>query len=91
MLNFLAELGENIIPVIITDNDGARKLSENHGFHKRSKHINQRYHYIPQQLQLGELTVEWRSGKSNKADVLTKALPAPGPDRAASAVMTGQP
>jgi hypothetical protein len=91
MKNFLAELGENITPVIITDNDGARKLSENPGFHKRSKHINQRYHYIRQQLQLRELTVEWRAGKSNKADLLTKALPAPGLDRAASAVMIGQP
>jgi hypothetical protein len=89
MKEFLAELGEVTIPVIITDNDGARKLSENPGFHKKTKHIHQRYHYIRQQLELGELTIEWKAGKYNKADLLTKVLPAPTLTRAASAAMDG--
>jgi len=89
MKEFLAELGKVTTPIIITDNDGARKLSENPGFHKKTKHIHQQYHYIWQQLELGELTIEWTAGKYNKADLLTKALPAPALTRAASAVMDG--
>jgi len=53
MKGFLSELGEDVTPAIITGNDGARKLGENPGFHKR---IIQRYHYIRQQ-QAGELTI----------------------------------
>lgn len=34
MKNFLAKRGEDIMPVIITDNNGAKKLSENPVFHK---------------------------------------------------------
>jgi hypothetical protein len=90
MRGFLKELGEEIKPVIITDNEGAKKLSENPGFHKRTKHIDQRYHYIRQQLQLGELSIEWKAGKYNKADLLTKALPAPKLDRAREIVMIGK-
>jgi len=86
---FLSELGEDVTPTIITDNDGAKKLGENPGFHKRTKHINQRYHYIRQQLELGELTIEWKAGKWNKANLLTKALPAPALKRATDAVMDG--
>jgi len=58
MKEFLAELEEVTTPVIITNNDGVRKLSENSGFHKKTKHIHQRYHYIWQQLELGLLTIE---------------------------------
>ena len=58
MKEFLTELGEVTTPVIITNNDGARKLSENSGFHKKTKHIHQQYHYIWQQLELGLLTIE---------------------------------
>jgi hypothetical protein len=36
----------------------ARKLTENLGFCKRSKHIEQRYHYSLQQLELRELQIE---------------------------------
>ena len=45
--------------------------------------------YHRQQLELGEVTIEWRAGKCNKADLLTKALPAPTLNRAADAVMDG--
>ena len=86
---FLSELGEDVTAAIITDNGGAKKLCENHGFHKRTKHIHQRYHYVRQQLGLGELTIKWKAGKYNKADMLTKALPAPTLNRATDAVMDG--
>jgi hypothetical protein len=35
------------------------------------------YHYVRQQLELGELQIEWKAGKWNKADILTKALTTP--------------
>jgi len=64
MKGCLSELGEDVTLAIVTDNDGTRKLGKNPGFHKRKKHINQRYHYI-RQLEL-ELTIEWRAGKCNE-------------------------
>ena len=33
------------------------------------------------------MTIEWKAGKWNKADLLTKALPAPALKRATDAVM----
>jgi hypothetical protein len=70
----LNELGINTVPMVMTDNDGAKKLAQNPGFHRRTKHINIRYHYIRNQLSQGELTVNWIPGGRNKADMLTKAL-----------------
>jgi hypothetical protein len=70
----LNELGIDTVPMVMTDNDGAKKLAQNPGFHRRTKHINIRYHYIRNQLSQGELTVNWIPGGRNKADMLTKAL-----------------
>jgi hypothetical protein len=62
---------------MMTDNDGTRKLSENPGFHGRTKHINIHYHYIRSQLRQGELTIDWTPGGKIKADLLTKSLARP--------------
>jgi N-acetylglutamate synthase/N-acetylornithine aminotransferase len=42
----LEEIGEKMIPVVVTDNEGAKKLTENPIFHRRTKHIQIRFHYI---------------------------------------------
>lgn len=73
----LSELGEQITPKILTDNMGAKHLTTNSTFHRRTKHIEIRYHFIRQQLSQGELTIDWVSGKTNRADLLTKPIAGP--------------
>jgi hypothetical protein len=46
----LNELGIDTVPMVMIDNDGAKKLVQNPGFHRRTKHINIRYHCIRNQL-----------------------------------------
>lgn len=83
----LAELGEVSTPEIVTDNAGAQQLSKNPGFHRRTKHIAIRYHYIREQLSKGELTINWKPGKINKADLLTKPVVGPRLKELSTAVL----
>jgi hypothetical protein len=73
----LEEIGEKIIPVVVTDNEGAKKLTENPIFHRRTKHIQIRFHYIRELLKEGKLEVKWVAGKDNRADLLTKQVVGP--------------
>lgn len=59
------------------DNQGAVKLSSNPEFHRRTKHIDVRYHYVREQQQLGCISVIHVGTKDQLADILTKALPGP--------------
>jgi hypothetical protein len=36
----LNELEIDTVPMVMTDNDGVKKLAQNPGFHRRTKHIN---------------------------------------------------
>jgi hypothetical protein len=55
----LEEIGEKkIIPVVVTDNEGAKRLTENPISHRRTKHIQIRFHYIREQLKEGKLEVK---------------------------------
>ncbi|GKD61054.1 retrovirus-related pol polyprotein from transposon TNT 1-94, partial [Tanacetum coccineum] len=46
------ELGVELNTVSVNcDNQGAIHLSQNHVFHKRTKHINVRYHFIREVLE----------------------------------------
>lgn len=62
-------------PTFYLDNHAAIKLAKNPEFHKRSKHIDTRYHYIREQFELGEFNLESVSTKNQLADIFTKALP----------------
>ncbi|KAK9076083.1 hypothetical protein SSX86_004416 [Deinandra increscens subsp. villosa] len=57
------------------DNKGAIGLSKNPTFHKRSKHIDTKHHFIRECVERGQITVEHVDGKLQKADILTKSLP----------------
>nr|GFD17248.1 zinc finger, CCHC-type [Tanacetum cinerariifolium] len=43
-------------------------------FHRRSKHIDIRYHFIRECVENGHINVEHVSGELQRADILTKAL-----------------
>lgn len=56
------------------DNSSAIALTKNPVFHGRSKHIDARYHFIRECVELRQIKVEHVSGELQKADILTKAL-----------------
>jgi hypothetical protein len=60
--------------LILCDNQSCIKMTENHVFHDRSKHIEIRYHYIRDMVQRGALKLQYISTDEQVADVLTKPL-----------------
>jgi hypothetical protein len=85
------ELGEITTPKLMTDNAGAKQLAKNPSFHRRTKHIDIRYHFIREQLSKGELTLDWVQGKHNKADLLTKSITGPRLNELSNAVLESLP
>ena len=64
------------LPVsIYSDSEGARAISENNVFHKRTKHIELHYHFIREKIQNKILRVEEVQSSNNVTDIFTKALP----------------
>jgi hypothetical protein len=59
---------------ILCDNQSCIKMTENHVFHDRSKHIEIRYHYICDMVQRGALKLQYVSMDEQVVDVLTKPL-----------------
>jgi hypothetical protein len=56
------------------DNEGSIALARNPEFHKRSKHIDTRYHYIRQLLADNLISIQHVPTKDMVADILTKPL-----------------
>ena len=74
--SILSELGIKIdkpVPIFI-DNKGAVDLSGNPMYHKRTKHIDIRYHFIREKVGDGTVIILKISTKSNLADVHTKSV-----------------
>ncbi|GJT15265.1 retrovirus-related pol polyprotein from transposon TNT 1-94 [Tanacetum coccineum] len=61
------------IPVLC-DNKGAIDLSKNPVLHSRTKHIEIRHHFLRDNVQKGNISIEKVSSKDNIADILTKPL-----------------
>jgi hypothetical protein len=59
---------------ILCDNQRCIKMTENHVFHDRSKHIEIHYHYIRYMVQRGALKLLYVSTDEHVANVLTKPL-----------------
>ena len=57
------------------DNQSAIKLVHNPEFHKRTKHVDVRYHYIREKYASGDIDVYYVTSKEQIADILTKAIP----------------
>ena len=60
--------------VIHCDNQNYIKLSENHVFHDRSKHIEIRYHFIWDCVQKGSVKLQYVPTGEQIAEILTKPL-----------------
>ena len=72
------------------DNQGAIFLSNNPAFHKRSKHIDVRFHYIREQVDNKSIKLEYVNTADNTADILTKQLPV-GPFKSHRSKLMGHP
>nr|GEU44722.1 copia protein [Tanacetum cinerariifolium] len=59
---------------IMCDNRGAIDLSKNPVQHSRTKHINIRHHFLHDNVQKGNISIEKVSSEDNIADILTKPL-----------------
>ena len=63
--------------IIKGDNDGANSMARNPQFHKRSKHIATRWHWVRDLVQNGTISIESCRDPEQTADILTKPLARP--------------
>uniref|UniRef100_A0ABD2X129 Reverse transcriptase Ty1/copia-type domain-containing protein n=1 Tax=Trichogramma kaykai TaxID=54128 RepID=A0ABD2X129_9HYME len=61
--------------VINIDNQSSIKLTKDREFHRRSKHIDVRYHFICESVQNKTLLTKYVNTRDQYADIFTKALP----------------
>ena len=61
--------------VLWEDNQGAIALAKNPVFHKRTKHIQIRYHFVRDAVDDKVIDVDFCPGKKMVADILTKPIP----------------
>lgn len=67
--------GEPLKPTnIYCDNQSCIKLSVNHIFHYRSKHIEMPYHYVRDMVEMKAIQLEYISTCDQTSNILTKPL-----------------
>ncbi|GJX13610.1 hypothetical protein Tco_0205368 [Tanacetum coccineum] len=67
------EVKLNSVPVLC-DNKGAIDLSKNPVLHSRIKHIEIRHHFLRDNVQKGNFSIEKVASEDNIVDILTKPL-----------------
>lgn len=70
----LLELNHPVTPVLYVDNQSSIKLLTNGQFHKRTKHIDVKYHFVKEHLEQGDLEVKYIPTDQQEADIFTKPL-----------------
>ena len=60
--------------LIYEDNQSCIGMSVNPIMHKRSKHIDIRYHFVREKVATGEVKLEFIETENQQADLLTKPL-----------------
>jgi len=62
-------------PIVLNiDNQGAMKLAENPVHHKRTKHIDIKYHHLRELVENQEILLKYCPSEDMMADILTKNL-----------------
>ena len=73
---FLEEVSVPIsAPTLYGDNEAAVKMTKTQTFHRRTRYIERRHHFIRELVDQKLITVQGIKGKENPADALTKLLP----------------
>src|SRR6266852_5279991 len=63
-------------PTMLNSNStGVVSIAKDPLFHKRTKHIDSKYHWVQEKVQAGRFEVEYLPTTEQPADVLTKVLP----------------
>ena len=71
----LRALSEQTCPISINvDNQGALALAKNPVFHKHTKHISLRFHFIRDHINKGALSLKYVSSADNIADAFTNPI-----------------
>ena len=65
---------ENDPTPIFYDNTSAIALSKNHVFHKKSKHIDTRFHFIRELVNNGDIALQFCGSRDQLVDIFTKPL-----------------
>lgn len=74
----MRELGEDLSVnalKVYEDNQGAIALAKNPEFHKRTKHIDIRYHFVREKVEDGHVVIDCPT-LNMLADLMTKSIPA---------------
>lgn len=56
------------------DNQGAIALAKNPEFHKRTKHIDIRYHFVREKVENGQMVLEYCPTQDMLTDIMTKPI-----------------
>ena len=72
-----AEIYEDRPIEIKCDNNSAIMLTKNASGHSRLKHLDVKYHWIREAVEVGDIKVTYVPTDDNIADIFTKALPRP--------------
>ena len=74
---FGSELGDDVTrpTPLCLDNQGSIFLSVNPVIDRRTKHVEIKYHYIREQVELGSVEIFYVATKDQLADALTKNVP----------------
>lgn len=73
LLNGIGQRRENPTTLFV-DNQSAIHLVRNSEFHKRTKHVDIKYHYIREKVENREIDVIFIPAERQLADMFTKAL-----------------
>ena len=65
---------QNKASVVYEDNQAAIKISENPINHPKTKHIATKYHFTREQLESGQIALEFCPTEQMIADIMTKPL-----------------
>ena len=65
-------IGDGHGVLLLCDNQSSIKIAQNPVFHKRSKHIAIRFHFIRERVESSEILLQFVRTKDMAADQLTK-------------------
>jgi hypothetical protein len=75
MRQTLMDYGYKLIEVpLLCDNESAIRMKDNPVEHRRTKHIDIRYHFLRDHQQMGDIEIAYVSTKEQLADIFTKPL-----------------
>lgn len=75
MKRLLTQLIGHFTPTLMVDNTSASKVIRNPEQHKRTKHIDVRYHFIREKFQMKVFNLKEVNSHDQLADIFTKPMP----------------